>query len=168
MIFAGFDPAGRTGWAVGDCAGNEPLAGFWDLPELNDRARPRALASLYSAAIAVIRHHKVTLAAIEHPLHIGSAHGDEGLTMLSGAIQAAAVNGGAQIVMVYPATWRKVFLGVAYPEEPKDECLARCRLHRWAIEDHNAGDAAGIWFWARRKYGGRSAQIGEHLMGAVL
>lgn len=151
-MIGGFDVAGRTGYAYGPAHARNPVAGFWDLPELNDRDRPRACAGLYAAVFHTVRANGITIAAIEHPLHKGSAHGDEGLTMLSGAAQAAAVNGGAKLILMpYPATWRKVFLGIAFPKNPKETCVAHCRALGWAIDDHNAGDAAGIWAWAKEQ-----------------
>lgn len=150
MIGVGLDLAERTGWAVGR-KGTFPLAGVWDTRGFSDRERAKTSASVYSAVFQLVRENKAEIVGIEAPLSLQgrSAHTQRSLTMLSGAAQAGAINGGAKIVLlVAPQTWREAVLGNGYPRNPKQAALDYCKMFKWGITDHNAADAACVLTWA--------------------
>lgn len=79
--------------------------------------------------------------------------------LIMGAVRGIAACYGIQVVQVYPATWRKHFLGrsnFGSREETKRQTLARCHLLGYlpaACKDDNQADAAGIHDWASAVHG---------------
>lgn len=151
MIAGGLDISDKgTGYAFG-ARNSVPTAGVFQLMGLNDRDRPRSCASLYSAVNHLVRENGIQFMGIEAPLMLKgkSAHTERSLTMLSGAAQAGAANGGAKVLpLVGASTWRKAVLGQGFPDDPKAMMLRYCRMLSWPIDDEDAAEAAGIWQWA--------------------
>jgi hypothetical protein len=159
MNLLAVDPALNTGWAFGPKTGT-PHAGVWRLPGFDEQHSAQSFGSAYAAVRCVVAANKIEGVIIEPPM-IGiskknkrgiitptSHHGDRMLTMLSGAIQAGAINGGAKWVKLPPPnTWRAAVLGNGYPKDPKAAALEYCRLMKWCIEDHNAAEAACMLVW---------------------
>lgn len=150
MMLLAVDPAQRCGYALGTKTG-APQAGVFDLYGFDDKNAPRSFAGIYSSVRALCAANRIEGFVIEAPLRLGgkSAHTERNLTMLSGAAQAAAINGGVKWVrVVAPTTWRKAVLGHGFPKNPKDAALEYCRMMKWNITDHNAGEAALMLVWA--------------------
>lgn len=153
MKLLAIDPAKSTGWAFGESTGR-PFSGIWKLPGFSDLDRPRAMALIYSSVRSHVSANGIEGVVIEAPV-VGiqrenkrgiklptSRHGELSLTMLSGAAQAGAINGGAKhIWMPFPNEWRKAVLGNGYPENPKAAALNYCRLTGCPVTEHDAAEA---------------------------
>ena len=161
MICMGLDLSEEVGWAFGDKA-ERPHFGTFTLPGFSDAKRARTMASVYSAVMAMVRANNVEGVAIEAP-GIGirrknkrgittptSAHGTQVLTMLSGAAQAGAINGGAKFLwMPQSNEWRKAVLGNGYPEHPKSAAVEYCNLFlKCAVTNHNAAEGLCLMVFA--------------------
>ena len=148
MKILSIDGALRCGWAFGDKTGR-PYFGTWDLPGFSDQKRAASFASAYSAVQAMVRANNIEGVVIEAPLHLGgrSSHGERCLTMLSGALQAGACNGGAKSIwMPAPNTWRKHVLGNGFPKHAKSAAIEYCKLVlKIAVTDDNIADALCLW-----------------------
>lgn len=150
MKVLALDLALRAGFAFGE-AGSQPVSGVWTLPGFSDRERPLSLGGIYSSVRAIVAANEIEIVAIEAPLRLGgrSAHAERSLTMLSGAAQAGAVNGGAKRVdLVAPQTWRKAVLGNGFPDKPKDAAVQYCKLMKWRVTDHNQAEACCLFVHA--------------------
>lgn len=83
--------------------------------------------------------------------------------LIMGAVRGIAACYGIQVVQVYPATWRKHYLGrsnFGSREETKRQTIARGQLLGYlppGCKDDNMADAAGIHDWASAVHG-RAAQ----------
>lgn len=147
MKILALDPGGAVmGFAIGARTG-APVAGTISLRGFKDGERIFTFASAYSAVRALVQANSIETVVLEAPLHIGgkSAHTERMLMMLSGAIQAACANGGVkEIFMPAPSTWRAAVYGKGqgFPDDPKAKALEYCGLMKWAVPDHNAGEAA--------------------------
>ena len=79
--------------------------------------------------------------------------------LIMGAVRGIAACYGIQVVQVYPATWRKHFLGrsnFGSRDETKRQTLARCYLLGYlppTCKDDNQADACGIFSWAESSFG---------------
>ena len=79
--------------------------------------------------------------------------------LIMGAVRGIAACYGIQVVQVYPATWRKHFLGrsnFGSRDETKRQTIAQGhRLGYLPVgcKDDNMADAVGIWSWADGVYG---------------
>lgn len=154
MRILGLDLAENTGWSFGEKA-CQPHYGVFKLPGFSEHNLPRSCASLYSAVHSMVRANNIEGVVIEAPLQAvyrknkrgvttkTSAHGTRVLTMISGAAQAGAINGGAKkLWMPEPTTWRKAVLGNGYPDKPKEAAFQYCKMVlRLTIADDNAAEA---------------------------
>lgn len=140
MKILGLDPSGNCGFAFGE-RGGQTLYGVFKLPGFSDHLLPRSCASLYSAVQSMVRANNIEGVVIEAPLQAifrknkrgietnSSSHGIRALTMISGAAQAGAINGGAKhLWMPEPRSWRKAVLGNGSPEKPKEAAFQYCRM----------------------------------------
>lgn len=79
--------------------------------------------------------------------------------LIMGAVRGIAACYGIQVVQVYPATWRKHYLGrsnFGSREETKRQTIARGQLLGYlppGCKDDNMADAAGIHDWASAVHG---------------
>lgn len=79
--------------------------------------------------------------------------------LIMGAVRGIAACYGIQVVQVYPATWRKHYLGRANfgsREETKRQTIARGQLLGYlppGCKDDNQADACGIFNWAEATFG---------------
>ena len=149
MILLALDPAIATGWAWGGKS-TPPQFGCWRLPGFDDAHLARSFASIYTSVRRVVVANKVEGFIIEAPLHLAqkSSHTERCLTMLSGAAQAGAINGGARFVsIVAPQSWRKVVLGHGFPENPKEKAIRFCTRQGWYVDNDNAADALCLLRW---------------------
>lgn len=161
MRCAGLDPALSAGWAFGDSA-ERPNCGVWKLPGFSDVLRPRSLAGIYSSTMAMVRANGIEAIAIEAPqMNISrknargittptSSHGTRSLTMLSGAAQAGAHNGGAKYIwLVDPSVWRKAVLGNGYPSAPKAAAISYCwQVFKMRVTEEDAAEAVCLMAYA--------------------
>jgi hypothetical protein len=155
MKILGLDLSLNTGWSFGD-RGCQPQYGLFTLPGFSEHLLPRSCASLYSAVQSMVRANNIEGVVIEAPLQAiykknsrgivtnSSSHGIRALTMISGAAQAAVINGGAKhLWMPEPATWRKSVLGSGYPDKPKEAAFQYCKMVLGLnIGDDNSAEAA--------------------------
>lgn len=149
MNILALDLATVTGWAWGDSR-STPVAGFWKLPGMSEDKRPASFASIYAAVQSLVRGNSIGGVIMETPAAgFNSAHTTLSLTMLAGAAQAGAINGGAKVMnMIHSSSWRKQVLGKGKLNNPKLAALDYCRMHRWHVTDHNAAEACCIWQYA--------------------
>lgn len=83
--------------------------------------------------------------------------------LIMGAVRGIAACYGITIVQVYPATWRKHYLGrsnFGSRDETKRQTIARGVTLGYlqpGCKDDNKADAAGVWDWAAAVHG-RAAQ----------
>lgn len=154
MKILGLDLALSTGWAQGE-RGAQTHYGVFKLPGFSDHLLPRSCASLYSAVQTMVRANNIEGVVIEAPLQAifrknkrgietnSSSHGIRALTMISGAAQAGAINGGAKhIWMPEPRAWRKAVLGNGSPEKPKEAAFQYCKtVLKLNPQDDNAAEA---------------------------
>lgn len=79
--------------------------------------------------------------------------------LIMGAIRGVAACYGITVVQVYPATWRKHFLGRSNfggRDETKRQTLLRCYQLGYlppTCKDDNQADSCGVWDWASAVYG---------------
>lgn len=79
--------------------------------------------------------------------------------LIMGAVRGIAACYGIQVVQVYPATWRKHFLGrsnFGSRDETKRQTLQRCYQLGYlppTCKDDNQADSLGVWDWAAAVHG---------------
>lgn len=89
--------------------------------------------------------------------------------LIIGAVRGVAACYGITVVHVYPATWRKHYLGrsnFGSRDETKRQTLARGHLLGYlppGCKDDNIADAAGVWDWAAAVHGRSAAAPTFHL-----
>lgn len=150
LVVGGLDIARSCGYAAGpDSAPAPDQVGVWRLPAFDDETFPRACGGLYAAVNQLVKVRGITYMAIEAALMIDrkSAHTERCLMKLNGAAIAGAANAGATVGIVAPDTWRKAFLGHGYPPDPKDACIKMWKSLGVIIDQHDAAEAGGVWFW---------------------
>lgn len=140
----------RTGYALGGPDDGAPRAAVWTMAGGSDL--PRACGTLYNSIIELSKVFHPRFVVIEAPLPAGargSAHAALVLISLYGAACAAGRNAGATVVPVAVSKWRKHFIGHGNlkGDVAKRMTLDRCRLMRWKAENHDEGDACGVWSW---------------------
>lgn len=143
-----------TGFAFGGERDGAPRTGSWRLPGADESVFDRTLGSI-SESIAqlakMIQPEHVMIEAFLMPTTGSHAHTIQALIQMTGAARAAAFRAGAKVHRVSSQTVRKHFLGVGRPDDPKAAVLGRCKLLGWAVEGHDAADAAATWSYGMAK-----------------
>lgn len=139
----------RTGYMFGGPQDGSPRGGVWHMPSGSDLPRScGAIANSISALSGLIHP---SIVVIEAPLQMTerSAHTALVLTSLYGAACGAAYNAGARVIPGHVQTWRKHFIqqGNLKSAEAKERTLERCKLLGWKADNHDEGDACGLWSW---------------------
>lgn len=149
------DPATLTGVAYG-IPGGTPKLSVWKLREDPDDEPEE----IFRRAATLMWRRMVleppALLAIEVPV---PPHMAKGVTQhktsaimlgLYGLYVGIARARGVKVIPAPIRTWRKCALGVGNlpGEQAKRLMMKRCKALGWEASDHNAAEAAGIWFWA--------------------
>lgn len=154
MNILGLDLARKTGFAHSDNHA-KPTWGSFELPGFDDLSLQKTMGSIYAAVISLVRENEIEGVVLEAPLTgvyrknsrgistPTSTHGTRVLTMLSGAAQAGAYNGGAKTFWIpEPHHWRKQVLGIGFPENPKASARRYCQMvFQIDVHDDDAAEA---------------------------
>lgn len=169
MILA-IDGATASGWALGP-PGKPPRVGLQRLKKPSEDTWLVADgAARFVRDICFLESERPDLIAIEAPIpNFNSGDRDRQIQrsaasmlvppLIVGAVRGIAACYGIQVVQVFPATWRKHFLGrsnFGSSDETKRQTIARCHLLGYlpaGCKDDNQADAAGIHDWASAVYG---------------
>lgn len=143
----------RCGYAFGGEADGAPRTGSWPFfgIQSEDDLR-RTLGALAQSITELCRLIRPTYAYYEAPIQ-NPAWGSTNANAMRGTYSVVAVamamcsNAGAITKPAHINSWRKTFLGHAYPDDPKAATMARCKLLGWPIKNDDEADAAGIWCW---------------------
>lgn len=177
MELAAFDPATRTGWAVGPAFHGNTRPNFevgsWQLPEKSPVHE--CCEHLAAHAVLFFGRHKVEFVAIEVPqsgLHekeqvidgpmgpekikkpVGNIKTQNRLWAYHGALVAVVSSLRIPYRVVSVGEWRKSVFGKWHisSEEAKDGCkqlLYNCRIH---CANADAAEAGGIFFYLNGHY----------------
>jgi Holliday junction resolvasome RuvABC endonuclease subunit len=155
-VVLAFDVASTTGVAVGE-AGGKPRA--WAVNLGRGGEEPPRLAKAIRMTAAYCEKFKPDVVAVEAP--VGGKDANALLVMLAGCVMGEAARHGCKVVVYFPATVRKHFLGKAltsrdFPGKSKAAAkgaikgavIARCKMLGWEIEGGDAADAASLWDFA--------------------
>lgn len=156
MKIVALDIANNTGIAVG-VSGGDPTC--WSVHLGEDRSEAERFSNVLRLTHGLIETHDPDLIVVE--AFIGGSNASAYLIGLVACVRGCAFNRGVKVEMVFPATVRKHFLGVAktsanFPHlkkaeaklEIKREVKAQCEAYGWKIPDLDAADAAATWNWA--------------------
>jgi hypothetical protein len=146
----------RTGWA---CDGDDglPVYGSWE----GAKGRQNDLAGfLYMEWLSRwIKEHRPDRIFVEAPLVGGQRSGIKQKTeitypLIGLAWSTQAVARGYKILneTVSVGTVRKHFVDTAYPDNPKETVMRRCRMLGWSPANDDEGDALAMWSWAKCTY----------------
>lgn len=170
-MILGIDGAVQSGWALG-APGTIPRVGVQRLKKPNEDTWLVADgAARFLRDICFIESTRPDLIAIEALMPNFNSGDDRerqvqrsAASMLTpplimGAVRGIAACYGIDVVQVYPATWRKHFLGrsnFGSREETKRQTLQRGHLLGYlppGCKDDNIADAVGVWDWAAAVHG---------------
>jgi hypothetical protein len=170
-MILGIDGAVQSGWALG-APGSIPRVGVQRLKKPNEDTWLVADgAARFLRDICFIESTRPDLIAIEALMPNFNSGDDRerqvqrsAASMLTpplimGAVRGIAACYGIDVVQVYPATWRKHFLGrsnFGSREETKRQTLMRCSQLGYlpvTCKDDNQADACGVWDWAAAVHG---------------
>ena len=104
---------------------------------------------------------KPDLVAYEAPIMSAKAKGSTNTLMLLIGLafitEAICDMKNVPVVSVPAPTWRKAFLGVGYPDDPKAWAVAMCRSLGWKVQTEDEAEACGVLAWAHLYHGDASA-----------
>lgn len=155
MISLGLDLSSKSGWATDAGDGTRPASGVWSLPWHGEvREIGPALLRLDTLMTECIRLRGVKICAIEEPFQFYGAKSAKiqlFLWNLVGTGLKVCEREGVESVIVQPARWRTLFLGIGnLKRDPaKEAAIAKCRELDWPAIDDNAAEACGIWAWLK-------------------
>ena len=120
----------------------------------------------------LIKVERPSLIAAEAALLFANKKGSaEAARMLLGMSAIAKCTAALRQVAYYDVavpTWRKAFLGIAKPSDPKQAAMNQCDLLGGEYGGtHDRAEAAGIWVWAHVTFGNRRAVIQQLSTGSV-
>ena len=159
MIIGGFDQApSAIGYAFGE-PGFVPTRGVWNPPNYGENTT-RLLKDVRVWARALLESSGIQRLYLEHL--IMRTHGFHRPTFYKQAVVIAAIESAAvdmglldEVYAVEVADWRREFYRGSRPTKTKDDqskqwkemALIECADRGWLVEDHNAAEACGIWFF---------------------
>lgn len=160
MKIVALDIATSTGVCVGS-SGADPVA--WSVDLGKGLSEDRRFSNILKLTHGLIEKHQPDLIVVE--AFIGGKNASAYLIGLVACVRAIAANRGVKVVMVFPATVRKHFLGKAMTSRDfpgfkaakakiaiKECVAAQCRRIGWDVPDLDAADAAATWDWACANY----------------
>jgi hypothetical protein len=147
------DIASRTGFAHG-YATDKPIIGSKQL-SYSDMENVEIFAKAAHWIATLSRDLPITDAFIEAPIApqvmMGKTNPATSLLLLGlfGVISGHIGARGIRIKVVPVPTWRKAFLGAGMlkSKDAKDRSLKQCANLGWSVDNHDAAEAAGIWFY---------------------
>ena len=104
-----------------------------------------------------LRAHSIYVEQIIQRQEGFQSHTFDQQAMVRSVIQIAAVHAGVDATNIYEimiADWRREFYGDRRPAGNvkskvwKDLARVECARRGWLVEDHNAAEACGLWFFA--------------------
>lgn len=140
-----------TGVAWGGPQSGRPRTMVWSLPEGPENF-DRAIVSLRDSVMSLCKFEKITHVTVEAAMQKvdwrHSAYTAFLLISLSAVAREAASRHGAKVSSVAVSTWRESILGTARlsTEDAKRGAKARCDQMGWSYQDHNAAEAACLWW----------------------
>lgn len=142
----------RTGFAFGGAGDVSPRVGVWRMPGAKPEVIDRMLSGLGESIANLFKMVRFTDVAIEAPIQPSEGsnnHTIVALAQAAGVARATAHRCGARVHMVASSTVRKHFIGHGRvpSAEAKEAVVARCRALGWAVDNHDAADAAATWSW---------------------
>ena len=142
----------RVGYAFGDQETSHPRTGSWALAGCeNEDDLQRSCGYLLESILALSKVIHPTVIVYEAPFAPqngrGSANVVRALFSLSGVAMGAGATLQARLLSAHVATWRKAFTGHGFPKNPKTATIEACHARGWEPQNHDAADAAGVWFW---------------------
>ena len=147
-----FDVAQRTGWAAGRFNDQRPETGVWILPAKDglDVVGARIM-SLENELIPALDRWQPLYVVMAEPFPSRNMAETESGFGLQGLIRSECRRRSILILRQPESTVRKEILGRGHaPTDQMKRLVAQwCNHQGIAIADHNAGDAAVLWRWAR-------------------
>lgn len=146
------DLAQRTGWAIGRFTDLRPETGVWVLPRDDglDYVGARVMA-LENELIPALDRWAPGFVVMAEPFIARNIAECESSFGLAGIVRSECRRRMIRILRQPESTVRKEVLGrgTGPTEEMKERVRAWCFAQGIEIADHNAGDAAVFWRWAR-------------------
>ena len=156
MRIVALDVATRTGVCVGDSSA-DPKA--WSVDIGKALSEDQRFSNILRLTHGLIEKHEPDMIVVE--AFIGGKHASAFLIGLVACVRGCAANRGVKVVLVFPATVRKHFMGKAMTSRDfpgmkpakakiaiKERVMAQCRAIGWDVPDLDAADAAATWDWA--------------------
>jgi Holliday junction resolvasome RuvABC endonuclease subunit len=156
MKIVALDVATQTGVCVGN-SGAAPTA--WSVNLGKGLSEDQRFSNILKLTHGLIEEHDPDLIAVE--AFIGGKNASAYLIGLVACVRGCAANRGVKVVLMFPATVRKHFLGKALTSRDfpglkqakaklaiKERVATQCRAIGWTVPDLDAADAAATWDYA--------------------
>lgn len=153
MRLLALDLATRLGFAYGDSARGNPVAGWHQLPRTGDDIGAYA-AAYHDWLRGMVAEAQPEMITFEEPIPTQAGRTTQTtaikLTGLCWHTEFFAKMKNIRCTQVHGNTWKKALTGSGKANKRMNPypVLTACRQRGWDVTDDNAADACGVWYYA--------------------